>query len=223
MSTAITQPKSTVPAAPGDPYVLAAEREHPVTRWKVAEYRLGVIDEVAMGFERFRTDDLITDPRDEVPDLLDAIKTGKTAVEDVDGEIEWWNEWGQRKHEALASFNRRASKSLQEEIGHRLVAEGDYEASVMIIERAVEALDAADRAKNADSFDTLLAALKDFDEACLSGVEPDVYGLNLMDLPTFGGNQPADTGDIYSWDETRVLSCADGRWAIGEREDGDEE
>jgi len=31
------------------------------------------------------------------------------------------------------------------------------------------------------------------------------YQIHLEELPTFGGEEPADTCDIYSWDENRYM------------------
>ncbi len=56
------------------------------------------------------------------------------------------------------------------------------------------------------SLEDLEAALKEDDPAAL-----DRDGAWCTNLPTFGGEEPANTAEIWSWDETRLLmgTCAD--------------
>lgn len=49
-----------------------------------------------------------------------------------------------------------------------------------------------------DSLDDLAAALRGADISDRSECQAD-------DLPTFGGVEPADTAEVLSWDETRLL------------------
>lgn len=64
----------------------------------------------------------------------------------------------------------------------------------------------------------------DLDELCdvlneaLNGLSFDDYSnLNTTSLPTFGGGPPADTSEVYSWDETRLL-IFDSKWSIVKRD-----
>ena len=40
--------------------------------------------------------------------------------------------------------------------------------------------------------------------------------VDIGNLPTFGGEDPANTSEVWSWDETHVL-LTDGEWCIGDR------
>ncbi len=55
------------------------------------------------------------------------------------------------------------------------------------------------------SLETLQAALKTGDPRVMSGTEYST------DLPTYGGHDPRNTAEVWSWDEKRVLvgTCAD--------------
>ena len=39
-------------------------------------------------------------------------------------------------------------------------------------------------------------------------------GIDLSDLPTFGGTPPKNTSEVFSWDETHILASD---WTIAER------
>lgn len=43
--------------------------------------------------------------------------------------------------------------------------------------------------------------------------------LDVTSLPTFGGEEPADTLNVYSWDAERLLVDANGEWEIVPRPD----
>lgn len=66
----------------------------------------------------------------------------------------------------------------------------------------------------------------DHTDACIEwsnrgGDEPIYkYSNDLCDLPNFGGKEPEDTSEIWSWDEKRLLvgSCAD-EFNIVDRDD----
>lgn len=73
--------------------------------------------------------------------------------------------------------------------------------------------------RNAPDLDALAEALRAFWEAIEKARSDDeadpldvdaenalrVRGVDLADLPTFGGEEPADTRGIWSWDATRLL------------------
>ena len=56
------------------------------------------------------------------------------------------------------------------------------------------------------TLDELLALMLENDPSVL-----DVHGDWRSDLPTFGGEPPADTAGIWSWDASRIIigECAD--------------
>lgn len=59
------------------------------------------------------------------------------------------------------------------------------------------------------TLDALCGALNDLCEARPEGVaDADLYqraGLDITALPIFGGEAPADTREVYSWDATGLL------------------
>jgi hypothetical protein len=74
-----------------------------------------------------------------------------------------------------------------------------------------------DSLDTATTLDELLEAIERLDS------KQTLVGIDMGDLPTFGGATPDDTAGIYSWDETRLLvgpgSARDPHqpWAIRER------
>ena len=59
-----------------------------------------------------------------------------------------------------------------------------------------------------DSLVTALSVVGDFIDAetCAAlGLPHRMGSVDMTDLPTFGGEAPADTSGIWSWDETRLL------------------
>jgi len=74
------------------------------------------------------------------------------------------------------------------------------------------------RYDEATTLDALCDALNAADEA---GVDLEHEGVDLSSLPVFGGDEPAGAaaGDIWSWDEGRVLRHRGGvpRWYIEAR------
>jgi hypothetical protein len=82
--------------------------------------------------------------------------------------------------------------------------------------------------KNAKTLDELCEALN---RACETHDDPDekqtiedrIQGVDMADLPTFGGPEPRNTDGIYSWDETRILYARSGltppAWGIQERDE----
>jgi len=71
---------------------------------------------------------------------------------------------------------------------------------------------------NATSLQDLYASLVAIEQDADEIVRADI---DYSDLPTFGGPDIADTTDIWSWDETRVLVCDSqiGRttWSLRDR------
>ena len=51
------------------------------------------------------------------------------------------------------------------------------------------------------------------------GVDPyELHGIDLSSLPTFGGEEPPRTEEIFSWDEENVLIQGPaGKWMIEPR------
>ena len=81
-----------------------------------------------------------------------------------------------------------------------------------------------------DLLDTLIAfeELRDMQDTCSprtdagEGIEQR-FGIVLSELPTFGGDEPSDTCEVWSWDETRLLvgngPCSG--WAVVSRSDSE--
>jgi hypothetical protein len=44
----------------------------------------------------------------------------------------------------------------------------------------------------------------------------DIHGQWRTDLPTFGGEEPEDTHDVWSWDETHLIvgTCVGDLWTV---------
>ena len=70
---------------------------------------------------------------------------------------------------------------------------------------------ATDRIAAARDLDALCQALNDIRDATPEGQQPD-YGpyMGSQDLPIFGGEEPASTQGIFSWDATGLLVCDGG-------------
>ena len=66
---------------------------------------------------------------------------------------------------------------------------------------------------------------KTLEELCefmngLSIEEFEAQGIDVCDLPTFGGDEPDDTTGIWSWDEADIMvSWGDGEFIIDSRRD----
>lgn len=54
----------------------------------------------------------------------------------------------------------------------------------------------------APTLDALLAALRAVEDA---GLDTDEIGADMSALPLFGGDEPASTSEIWSWDADRLL------------------
>lgn len=68
---------------------------------------------------------------------------------------------------------------------------------------------AQEKIDSAQTLDALLIAIQETqaelpDETTIDEV------IDTASLPTFGGDEPADTNNIWSWDETRILTTRDG-------------
>lgn len=80
----------------------------------------------------------------------------------------------------------------------------------------VAALGAPARLAACEDLDDLLDLLRDRDAS---------RHLDWTDLPTYGGEEPGDTGGVWSWDAERLLvgSCADDVRIVDRDDDDDEE
>ena len=76
---------------------------------------------------------------------------------------------------------------------------------------------------NTTKFAAAVAAAADLDELldALNSVEPEQTDERLMtSLPTFGGDEPAETLGVWSWDATHmIVGLCIGEFEIVERED----
>lgn len=81
--------------------------------------------------------------------------------------------------------------------------------------------------RNATNLNQLLVSLRAYEDAIQSEdplpVETMLMngGVDICELPTFGGNQPSDTSGVWSWDQDHLL-VGEGRfseWRIVERAD----
>jgi hypothetical protein len=59
--------------------------------------------------------------------------------------------------------------------------------------------------KNAASLYDLLVALRTLEAAIPSEDRVDTYGIDICELPTFGGDAPKSTDGVWSWDEDQLL------------------
>ena len=74
----------------------------------------------------------------------------------------------------------------------------------------------ADESKNLDE---LVNVLNSFESDDRDGQDRIDHHIDLCNLPFFG-REPADTMEIFSWDDTRVLTqntCAGDDWELQER------
>lgn len=69
---------------------------------------------------------------------------------------------------------------------------------------------------NSGRDEVLVASIDSLEDLCalLDGVDNSLF--DLSDLPTFGGEGPRDTMEIFSWDEDRILVHSD-EWKIQPR------
>lgn len=63
----------------------------------------------------------------------------------------------------------------------------------------------AQRVMTATDLETLLDAWREHGTACHALEESDEETLDSTALPTFGGETPASTAEVWSWDATRLL------------------
>ena len=65
--------------------------------------------------------------------------------------------------------------------------------------------------KKATSLETLIDALATIQSNRTSVEIETKSGIDYSDLPTFGGDEPAETTGVWSWDDSRLLvgSCID--------------
>jgi len=82
-------------------------------------------------------------------------------------------------------------------------------------ERPVTYTTAMNLIVTAVDLDSLKAALNDIEANASEDVRADI---DYSDLPTFGGEAPADTTGVWSWDETHMLTY-DDRWLTEPRTD----
>ena len=81
----------------------------------------------------------------------------------------------------------------------------------------------ADDIRNARDLDALCAAVNRFYAEVQNLDEPEygstlnAYGLSMAGLPTFGGEEPRNTMDVWSWDERRVMVGDAAPFVIEER------
>lgn len=68
------------------------------------------------------------------------------------------------------------------------------------------------------NLDTLCDALNYANGICAEGGLKLEHFVDLAGLPTYGGEEPADTVGIYSWDETHFLTYDEGIYFVIERE-----
>jgi hypothetical protein len=70
------------------------------------------------------------------------------------------------------------------------------------------------------NLDELLQNLREIADADGTRDWAENAGIDLTSLPTFGGDEPDDTGGVWSWDENRLL-VGDGSfedWEIVSRD-----
>ncbi|MCP4661006.1 MAG: hypothetical protein GY856_36860 [bacterium] len=85
-------------------------------------------------------------------------------------------------------------------LGGLVTTREEYEIACAYLEELVA------EARNPGDLDTLCEWMREGDARCC-----DAHGDWDTSLPTFGGEEPADTAEIWSWDETRLIvgTCAD--------------
>ena len=71
----------------------------------------------------------------------------------------------------------------------------------------------------AGDLDTLCGALNAATEALPEGDKLEEY-VDICGLPTYGGSEPVDTTNIWSWDDTREMDYDCGEYRIGPRDAG---
>lgn len=69
----------------------------------------------------------------------------------------------------------------------------------------------ADKIKTLDELLEFLTSNPTTDEARSRGLSLRFGEIDFSELPKFGGDEPSDTGEVWSWDETRLL-IGDGVW-----------
>lgn len=73
------------------------------------------------------------------------------------------------------------------------------------------------RVKQAQSLSELVKILNEIStKIAPMGLKLDEI-IDLSSLPTYGGNNPRDTFEIFSWDEGNILSYGPAGWAIEPR------
>ena len=75
---------------------------------------------------------------------------------------------------------------------------------------------ANERIAAATDLDGLLGVLNDLDYETLK-----YMGNDLTDLPTYGGTEPGDTSEVWSWDADRLIVSGNQGYEIVNREDAE--
>jgi len=154
-----------------------------------AEMRVGTEEEIETWVEEVGSSMSEIDIRATIPEFIEA------AIDAVNGEFRDFN-----KIIGYAKYTFWDDEDILERVEyicHDSVCR--YESNI------------SNAIKNADSLESLLDALLAA-ESTQSEIDykwSDYYGIDLSSLPVFSDNEPVNTGEIWSYDGTRVLR---GRW-----------